>query len=53
MLVLAEMMDIEAGHVSLASPIGRALKGRKVGEEIELRLPRGTRRLKVLEIGPG
>jgi len=50
MLVLAEMMDIEAGHISLASPLGRALKGRRVGEEIELRLPRGQRRLRVLEI---
>ena len=50
MLVLAEMMDIEAGHISLASPLGRALKGRKVGEEIALRLPRGQRTLRVLEI---
>jgi transcription elongation factor GreA len=50
MLVLAEMMDIEAGHISLASPLGRALKGRKVGEEIELRLPRGTRQIRVVEI---
>jgi transcription elongation factor GreA len=53
MVVLAEMMDIEAGHISLASPLGRALKGRKVGDEIELRLPRGQRRLKVIRIGPG
>src|ERR1700741_1706848 len=52
MVVLAEMMDIEAGHISLASPLGRALKGRRVGDELELRLPRGTRALKVLEIGP-
>lgn len=50
MVVLAEMMDIDAGHISLASPLGRALKGRKVGDEIELRLPRGTRALRVLEI---
>ena len=50
MVVLAEMMDIEAGHISLASPLGRALKGRKVGEEIALRLPRGQRTLRVLEI---
>jgi transcription elongation factor GreA len=49
-VVLAEMMDIEAGHISLASPLGRALTGRKVGDELELRLPRGTRALKVLEI---
>jgi len=51
MLVLAEMMDIEAGHISLGSPLGRALRDRKVGEEIELRIPRGMRRLKVVEIG--
>jgi transcription elongation factor GreA len=50
MVVLAEMMDIDAGHISLASPLGRALKGRKVGDEIELRLPRGQRQLRVVEI---
>lgn len=50
MLVLAEMMDLDSGHISLASPLGRALKGRKVGDEIDLRLPRGTRSLRVLEI---
>ena len=52
MLVLAEMMDLEADHISLASPLGRALKGRKVGDELELRLPRGRRHLRVLEIAP-
>ena len=50
MLVLAEMMDLDAGHISLASPLGRALKGRSVGDEIELRLPRGQRALRVLGI---
>ena len=29
-LVLAEMMDIDAGHISLASPLGRALKEAKL-----------------------
>jgi transcription elongation factor GreA len=53
MLVLAEMMDLEAGHISLGSPLGRALRGRRVGEEIEFRLPRGQRRLRILEIGQG
>lgn len=52
MVVLAEMMDIEAGHISLASPLGRALKGRKVGDEIDLSLPHGKRSLRVLEITP-
>jgi transcription elongation factor GreA len=47
MVVLAEMMDIDDGHISLASPLGRALGGKKVGEEVSLRLPAATRRLRV------
>ena len=50
MLVLAEMMDIDAGHISLASPLGRALKDRQEGEEISLRLPAGMRQLRVIEV---
>ena len=49
-LVLAEMMDLEDGHVSFASPLGRALVDRRVGDEVELRLPRMTRRLRVTEL---
>ncbi|HET6796705.1 MAG TPA: GreA/GreB family elongation factor [Gemmatimonadales bacterium] len=49
-VVLAEMMDIDAGHISLASPLGRALGGRKVGEEVSLRLPAGARHLRVVEL---
>lgn len=50
MVVLAEMMDIDAGHISMASPLGRALKDRQVGDELSLRLPHGSRRLRVLEL---
>jgi len=51
MVVLAEMMDMDdPSHISLASPLGRALKGRKVGDELGLALPHGRRQLKVLEI---
>jgi transcription elongation factor GreA len=49
-LVLAEMMDIDAGHISLASPLGRALLDRRVGDEVALRLPTVTRRLRVTEL---
>ena len=49
-LVLAEMMDIDAGHISMASPLGRALKDRKPGERVSLRLPTASRQLKVLEV---
>jgi transcription elongation factor GreA len=47
-VVLPEMMDLDAGHISLASPLGRALSGRKVGEEVLLRLPTMTRTLRIL-----
>ncbi|MGH7510866.1 MAG: GreA/GreB family elongation factor [Gemmatimonadales bacterium] len=50
MVVLAEMMDLDAGHISLASPLGRALGGKKVGEEVSLRLPAGARRLRILRL---
>lgn len=49
-LVLAEMMDIDAGHISLASPLGRALKDRKIGEEVTLQLPTMRRKLRVTEL---
>jgi transcription elongation factor GreA len=49
-VVLAEMMDIDAGHISLASPLGRALGGGRVGEEVSLRLPTTTRRLRIIDL---
>jgi transcription elongation factor GreA len=49
-VVLAEMMDFDAGHISLASPLGRALAGGKVGEEVSLRLPAATRRLRITDL---
>jgi transcription elongation factor GreA len=49
-VVLAEMMDIDAGHISLASPLGRALTNGRVGDEIGLRLPATTRRLRIVEL---
>jgi transcription elongation factor GreA len=49
-LVLAEMMDIDAGHISLASPLGRALKDRQVGEEVLLQLPTMRRKLRVTQL---
>lgn len=49
-LVLAEMMDIDAGHISLASPLGRALKDRQIGEEVALQLPTSRRKLRVVDL---
>lgn len=50
LVVLPEMMDIDEGHISMASPLGLALRDRKVGEEVELRLPHGQRSLKILGV---
>ena len=50
MLVVAEMMDLEAGHISLGSPLGRALSNRRLGDEISLRLPRGSRQLRIVKL---
>ncbi len=46
-LVIADLMDLDAGHISVSSPLGRALLGLKVGEETGVQLPFGTRRLKL------
>jgi transcription elongation factor GreA len=49
-VVLAEMMDFDAGHISLASPLGRALADGRVGDEISLRLPTAHRKLRIVEL---
>jgi transcription elongation GreA/GreB family factor len=36
--------------VSLASPLGKALLGTKVGQSVKIALPMGQRRLKILEL---
>ncbi len=46
-LVIADLMDLDAGHISVSSPLGRALLGVRVGEEVGVQLPFGTRRLKL------
>ena len=43
-------MEFQEGHVTMASPIGRALLGKQVGESIVLRLPAITRTLKIVEL---
>lgn len=43
-------VDFEEGHVSMSSPIGRALVGKAVGDTAILKLPTAVRRLKVVNI---
>jgi len=49
-IVAGDFMDLDAGQVSLASPIGRGLLGARKGEEVTIRLPAGERKFKVLEL---
>jgi transcription elongation factor GreA len=42
--------DAAAGCLSLASPLGKALLGRTVGDRIQVQTPRGLRWYQILEI---
>lgn len=49
-LVIPDAMDLDQGHVSVSSPLGSALVDRTKGDVTEVRLPMGTRKLKILRV---
>ena len=49
-IVSPHEMNLEAGMISLKSPIGAALMGKKVGEIAEAQVPAGTLRLRIESI---
>jgi len=49
-LVFGDAEEFDESQVTMASPIGRALSGKSVGEVAILKLPTMTRRLKVVEL---
>lgn len=49
-IVSPHEMNLEAGKISLKSPIGAALMGKKVGEIAEAQTPSGTLRLRIESI---
>ena len=49
-IVSPHEMDLDAGKISLKSPIGEALMGKKVGEIAEARVPAGLLRLRIESI---
>ena len=49
-IVSPHEMDLEAGKISLKSPIGAALMGKKVGEIAEAQVPSGILRLRIDKI---
>jgi transcription elongation factor GreA len=42
--------DYDQNKILLTSPIGQSLVGKKVGEEVEVQIPRGVLKLRILEI---
>jgi transcription elongation factor GreA len=49
-LVFGDAVEFQEGHVSMASPIGKALVGKAIGDLVVLKLPAKTRRLKIIEL---
>ena len=49
-IVSPHEMDLSAGKISLKSPIGAALMGRKVGETVDAETPSGTLLLRIERI---
>jgi transcription elongation factor GreA len=49
-LVGPDESDIENGRISVSSPLGRAILGRKPGDELTVEVPGGRRSYELLEI---
>ncbi|HIG72566.1 MAG: transcription elongation factor GreA [Myxococcales bacterium] len=42
--------DAKQGRISVTSPVARAFMGREAGDEITVKVPKGTREFEILEI---
>lgn len=49
-LVSGEEADFEKGKISISSPVGKGLLGHKVGDILEIKVPAGILKYKVLKI---
>ena len=49
-LVADAMTDVKAGKISINSPIGKGLLGKKVGEIAQIKIPAGMMELEILNI---
>ena len=49
-LVISDAMDFDGEQISVGSPLGRGLLGKKAGEVAVVQLPAMVRQLKVLEL---
>ena len=49
-LVAESEADLKTGKISVNSPIGKGLLGKKVGDSAEITVPNGTIKFEILEI---
>jgi transcription elongation factor GreA len=49
-LVMNDDVDTGKGQISIGSPIGRGLAGRRVGDEVTIQIPSGVRKFEILEL---
>lgn len=49
-LVAESEADLKTGRISVNSPIGKGLLGKKIGETAEITVPNGTLKFEILEI---
>lgn len=49
-IVAGDYIDLDAGHISLESPIGQGLLGARRGDDVSVKLPAGERRFRIVEL---
>jgi transcription elongation factor GreA len=49
-ITAGDFMDLDAGHISLASPLAKGLMGAQQGDEVTVELPAGQRVFEILEL---
>ena len=49
-IVAGDFLDLDAGQISFASPIGQGLLGARLNDEVTATLPMGERRYRVLKL---
>ncbi|HEX6133649.1 MAG TPA: transcription elongation factor GreA [Longimicrobiales bacterium] len=49
-IVFGDYIDLDSNQISMASPIGQALLGKQLDDEVVVRLPRGDRTYRIIEL---
>jgi transcription elongation factor GreA len=52
-IVGADESDINAGSISITSPLARSLLGKEAGDEVKMKMPGGERLYEILEVSFG